>query len=482
MTQFKRQTRESPTFVRKLDDDEYFDDIPTKLKTTVALKQKDRERYNVWYGYFKTNNEKVKVGKTKSNLLWVGKHWKDIEDHIKSTYVEPNYALVSQRHHLEGLSNVLLSIDKDKFREIVRPMFNKGKEIQIENDNKRDEGLLGDSELQNFVTYTDLVAQRDRLYEEWQKDLKNKKLNIYHLIVALNTYIPPLRRQYHNMELWFNKKEPPSDVQTNYLWEKTKGKFYIVLNHDKIENKRVKQNKERQIIDISDEIEDVTDGNKLNEILAQSIKHFKREYVLSGIRTGGGSPMSTTSYDQALASVFSPKHPTTNILRKAYINHFHSMNLSPKKLKQIAFRMRHTLNVAQNAYRKINVPLDYEPVQGMAIKQPKTVPPPQPKVPKFKPKEYMAEYRKKNKDKFKQARHKFYADENKRFCLLRDKIIRTLNNGKTSHPTKKSMDKYGIFYNKELSRWDHDPSKIVNTGDIKHPCNENSKKQKKEKK
>ena len=78
-----------------------------------------------------------------------------------------------------------------------------------------------------------------------QKEI-DKKLNIYHLILALNTYIPPLRLNLINMEFHRERKAPPSNIQTNYLWEKTTGKWVIVLNYDKIENKRQAKGYDRE--------------------------------------------------------------------------------------------------------------------------------------------------------------------------------------------------------------------------------------------
>jgi len=61
-----------------------------------------------------------------------------------------------------------------------------------------------------------------------------------------------------------------------------------------------------------------------------------------------------------MLAMFKPKKPLQNLLRKAYINHVHRMKLNgmelpERSLKEVANRMRHTLEVARGSYRKINL-------------------------------------------------------------------------------------------------------------------------------
>src|SRR5687767_14074431 len=107
--------------VKKLDIPSRFAEIKSGLKTTAGLKNHERERVSVWYNYYKSRNELV--GTTKANILWVGEHWKTILGHINLVYAPPKSSGNTHRNHLEGLANVLLAIDKDKFKEITRPMF-----------------------------------------------------------------------------------------------------------------------------------------------------------------------------------------------------------------------------------------------------------------------------------------------------------------------------------------------------------------------
>lgn len=439
--------------VKKLDMPSQFNAIKTNMKSTSSLKKHENERYSVWFNYYKENKQ-IAVPKNKSSILWVAKHWKTIEKYIKDTYKLPKYKPATTRNHLEGLANVLLAIDKNKFKEIVRPYYNLGLDLQKEIDKKRDDSELTPKEKENFVCYADLIEQRNKLHDAWMEKRRDKKLNIYHLILALNTYIPPLRLNLINMEFHRERKAPPSNIQTNYLWEKTKGKWVIVLNYDKIENKRQAKGYDREEFDLEDDIPGVTEGQRLNNIINDSLKDWKREFVLTGVRTYG-EPMGKSSYDQALSTIFNPKKPTQNILRKSYINHFYNKNLPMSKLKLIARRMRHTVGVAMLSYKKVNINCP-EPgdIEGISIPPKIDIPQPIKKVKTdyFNPSDYSKEYRKKNKEKLKDQRTLNYKTNH--VNILRAKLLWNLNRGVVKTPRTATIEKYDLKYNTKMKVWE----------------------------
>ena len=115
---------------------------------------------------------------------------------------------------------------------------------------------------------------------------------------------------------------------------------------------------------LNDEIPGVTNGQRLNEIINNSLMYAPRNYVLIGVKIGGA--MVDTAYNSALATMFAPRKPTQNTMRKMFINHWHRKELSTGILKEIAYRQRHSLFVAMESYRKINLggeikPLPFEP-------------------------------------------------------------------------------------------------------------------------
>ena len=228
----------------------------------------------------------------------------------------------------------------------------------------------------------------------------------------------------------------------------------IVINYDKVENKREAQHKSRSEFELLEEIPGVTNGKKLNEIINESLKQHPREFLLVGVKTIT-SPMGGTSFDKALASIFDPKKPATNLIRKAYVNYWYRKNLSNKTLDKIADRMRHSRQVGRDAYFKINYPEGDEPDEdytGAVIRPPpKPVPKPEPKE-YFDPRKYAKEYRKKNQDKIKAKRKENYnRDKHK---ILRNKILFNLNVAQvTKHPRQDTIDKYDIKYDAKQKKW-----------------------------
>lgn len=437
--------------VKKLDIPSRFNDITTGLKTMRSLKKHEKERYSVWWNYFKETGS-LKLPKQKNDILWVDKHWKTIEAYITANYGQEDQKHSTYRNHLEGLANVLLAINKVKHKENVRHMFVTGLQLQKGLDEKQEDNELTESERKNFICFENIIEERTKLEEAWRKDIKNAKLNMYHLILAFNSYIPPLRLNLIDMEIHRDRKEPPSNVETNYLWEKTPGKWHIVINYDKIEHRRVDKGLDREIFDLSDEIAGVTNGKKLNTIINDSLKALRREYVLVGVRSTH-TPMGKSSYNKALSSVFSPRSPTQNIFRKSYINYWHNKKLPTSKLKEIARRQRHTLGVALSAYKKVDIDCDDVDVDGLEIKEKIEIPKPVPKKKEdyFDPKKYAKEYREKHKTELDKKRKEQY--EKNKENILKNKMLWHLNKGLVAYPRQSSIEKYSLEYDTKLRKW-----------------------------
>lgn len=358
-------------FVKKLDVPTVFDEIKTGVTTSASLKKHEKERYSVWYNHFWETNRAM-VGTTKANILWVGDHWQTILAYIHETYDPPKSSGNTLRNHLEGLANVLLAIDKTRFKEVTRPMFNLGLTTQQIIDKANEDSKLDDEDLKNYVSYRKLVAMRNHYETLWRADPKDLKLNIYHLLLAVNTYIPPLRLDWLDMHVYPPRlvdgrpakpptgpvTAPPEDTN-NYLWESTPGEWSIVMNYDKIENKREQRGLTRQVMSLKDDIPGITDGKRLNGIINDSLRDAPRNYVLVGVRDKT-RPMPASGFGSAMLAMFKSKKPLQNLLRKAYINYVHrvklnGMELPERTLKEVANRMRHTLEVARGSYRKINL-------------------------------------------------------------------------------------------------------------------------------
>lgn len=359
----------------------------------------------------------------------------------------------------------------------MRPYFNLGLSIQQIVDKANEESRLTDREAENFVPEEDLVDVRNKLEEKWNADPKNLRLNMFHLILAVNTYIPPLRLNWIEMEIYPKRIEngrvvkkipknppaPPEDDK-NYLWEVSTGKWAMVINYEKIENKRKSKDLPRQIINLDDDIQGVTDGKKLNQIITKSLEYAPRNYPLIGIKTK--EQMSASGYDSALKEMFKPKQPRQNLLRKAYINYWHEaringLRLPESKLKEIANRMRHTLEVARGSYRKIDV-IPREEEYEIAKPKPPVILPKLAPLPKIKPlpeepkeqyfdlKAWGTEYRKTHHDEIAEKRKAKY-DKDSHDILK--KMLWNLNHGLVKRPTQKSIQKYDLEQDEETGEW-----------------------------
>ena len=64
-------------------------------------------------------------------------------------------------------------------------------EIQKKIDKSAEESTMSEKDLANFVPEEQLVKARDDVYSYWMSVPEDQKLNMYSLILAVNTYIPP---------------------------------------------------------------------------------------------------------------------------------------------------------------------------------------------------------------------------------------------------------------------------------------------------
>ena len=438
------------SFIKKLDDPAEFAAIPTGKTTKSSLRKHEQDRYNVWYNHFRRLGHTAPADR--EDITWVADNALQLNHYIRETYSEAKgYSPNTTRNYLEGLANVLLAIDKARFKEFARPLYAFSKSIHRETDAVAGESKLNDDDLANFVSYEDLVTKRDLTYATWKENLTDLPLNMTHLILALNTYVPPLRHDCLDMVVYRNPIEaPPPEGKANYIWEYAPGQWAFVIGSDKIENQRQKQGLERQVMKLADEIPGITNGQLLNAIITESMAAHPRAYALVGTRLK--IPMPPLTYNGLLASAFAPKRPHQNLIRKAYINHWHRARidgheLSANHLNAIASRMRHTLAAAVNSYRKINVE-DTTPTPAAAV----APEPPRPRSPpKYNPAAYSRKYRAEHLEQMKEKRKASY-NANK-VALLSTKVLWHLNSGMTTKPTKASIAKYGLVKDPVTGLW-----------------------------
>ena len=222
-------------------------------------------------------------------------------------------------------------------------------------------------------------------------------LHFVFLMLAVNTYMPPLRREFADMIYIESDKEPENrDTKQNYLWYHRPSKRYsIVLNHDKMttrgKKKKSQDDKHLQYDNIKGlpqrEIFHINTDNpfmqskEMTKAFNWSFKIFKREYVfptwssckpkrhdnwmpLKETKNGEtrypyqGNTSIGSSLHNLLHGLFDTRHPKQNRLRQAFHTYFQrTEQLSNRYMKQIAARMRHSLEVGNAVYSKIDTRL-----------------------------------------------------------------------------------------------------------------------------
>jgi len=324
--------------IKKLSNDNVFGAIKTGITDIKEMPMIIRKTYNSWMN---------KMGLKEKNMLWIAADPYAIINLINTSPLK----ITSKRIHFESLANILLAIDKNKFKNFVKNLYTVG--IVIQQNVPQGENELTEAESKTYVPYEEIVAVRNSIHSNLS--LKN---NMEHLILSLNTYIPPVRLDYLGMIVKYSNDEPELEedtapaYSTNYLWiNEDNDKMYIVLNKDKIGN---------GILELKDFVSKHShllyiNGDKLKEIIKDSLEQFPREYLLCSPKDEV-IPMGMPTYN-SLINQSLHKKAKQNIFRKAYINYWHdSMRLlNHNELKTIAMYMRHSLSTAMSTYKKIIV-------------------------------------------------------------------------------------------------------------------------------
>ena len=462
---------------KKIDNAEEFAKIPTGYTTKEGLATTDIMRYDRLYNAL---HQKFKISTPQDNILWIGTHRLEIEKYITDYYSEANGLNPnSAGSYYNSLANILFHIDKNKYKTDCNRLIIKSKTRQIIADEQGNNGLLTEKQLQNYVSYSDLCAKRDIWIKRWfdlrpEKKAtipfkgKNKPIQsfelrqaiIFSLILACNTYVPPIRKNIEDMKFYYGNKNPEQKTQQNYVWRINQNHYTIVMNYDKVENSRIAKNAPREIFNLNIEMADsrgtpITNGKRLSELIEMSLEDFPRNYLLCNLTDDeGNGPMSGSSFNNSLKIMFKPKAPTQNILRKAYVNFIYNhpdFRYMPHSfLESVARSMRHTVATAMRKYRKTNAPEGNGiPVVAPVIEAQIVIP-----VDKKKRKsmaEIAKNYRLKNKDKVIESRKSYY--ENHKNDVLKRKIINNLNSQAQTQVQKKTIDKYGLKQNPETKQW-----------------------------
>jgi hypothetical protein len=252
---------------------------------------------------------------------------------------------------------------------------------------------ITDEEKKTFISFPKLVAYRDSLeptftsiqnygssvrtssrskrttgnYNDVRlKPNTNKEFrqHMIYLKLCVNTYIPPLRRQFKDMIYEEDDtKAVNTKTEQNYLHKNTEtGIYSIILNHDKVESKRG-----QEVLTLNRE-EPYLQSSEMTKVFNHSFKIFPRKYVFPKWQSVkgnpdvvGNEPMEQGVFDSLID--FDGKNPKQNTLRYAHHTYFVSdvrPQLTNNQKEDMASFSRHSLATANRVYNKIHMDHDMD--------------------------------------------------------------------------------------------------------------------------
>lgn len=307
----------------------------------------------------KGNFQTIESGKTEEQMIprhskllttWKNKFnitFNDISTDIQkvnaltSCIVETYPNLASRRIHLEALANILLAIDKVKYKKTANWLFTHGIVLQNEIALYTQNQEATEKEKSQFVSRDVILTKMRDIDMTVSLDACLKKL-----ILALAVLYPPLRLDYLNMEIVDDEME--LSLEKNYY-----DNGVITINKDKVSEKIGPTTYE--LVDGYTHHDNVQYlfGTELKQIIAQSLDLWERPYLLW--QPGDfGKPLKMSTYNILIRHALEVP-ATQNIFRKSYISWFYGLPVTRHEKQIVAGLMRHSIGTAEGTYLKLDL-------------------------------------------------------------------------------------------------------------------------------
>jgi hypothetical protein len=299
------------------------------VKFTDLETRDHKEKVKNWF-----NNAEIK-GASLEDLNWISKNHKKIAEFISEKPSDN-----TRKGHYSVLGTVMkdyLGSQEDNYQ----PYIDKSKRLQKKYEDNQENQKLTKKQVKNYVEWDDIINKRKELKEEFEKDVDNRKTMFKYLFISLQTYIPPLRRQeYLNMKI-VNKI--PTNKDNNYLYyDSLDNKYTVIINKDKVSKKMGSATLP-------------IDSTTLTKLIKRTLTIFPRKYLISGL-SDGDKPINKDVFTELLNEMFKKEKKKVAIgnYRSAYITKaWSNPKFSLKQKKELAKRMRHSIGIAELAYKKI---------------------------------------------------------------------------------------------------------------------------------
>ena len=293
--------------------------------------------------------------------------------------------------------------------------------------NETGKNTLNKYEIQKYISFEHILKIRQGLEDIFNENVKlygynhfkTRNAHFKMLILSIYTLTPPLRCDLMDTEIITDLNDIdqskdyvyiPTDPDTSvqYIFNKKyKNKEYITYNvgYDDVSNKQ------------------------LTKILKESIKYYNRIFLIPTL-SNFNVRSSVENTKNHLKHLIKDHILGVNILRSSYITWRHNNNISYNDMKDDALKMRSSVNVQLQDYRKINIEQntdEYEVNKKYNVDK------------KYYKKQYYIE----NINKIK----KYNEDYNDRRNIL---YILKKYNKDHKQPTKLIMDKYNLYYENDI--------------------------------
>lgn len=340
-------------------------------------------------------NSKAIPNASKDNLNWLSAHSK-IADWIEANYSNVN---TKKAHY-----TTLAFMTRDIFPDASEAYRKKSVELANVNTETEKKQEFDCNEQTNWKSFDQIVKRREELYNSWRATPYNRTLNFQYLALALYTKQPPIRTEYRDMPI-VDKIDDPSG---NYLLQTDKNDYFLFINNDKVSGSHAPL------------ITRFTPA--LAADIQMSLDEFPREYLFTHFNNTSRS-LSAKSFSNLLTSIFPESEFGVKNLRSAFITEYYSHPHTIAEKEHLALQMRHSKNIAELSYQKVNKCED-----------------------------------KKSKKSAETAKKSIVAAASKRYYeankakILRKKIIKNLNEKGTA-PSKEMIEKYDLTYDKASKHW-----------------------------
>ena len=288
---------------------DYIDAIAGASISTMS-KKVYLTRLKKWVEEAKVELEDI-ITQPDTYLKWVYK--KSTNSQTQKSYISAILALFKHTPEL-----------KEKYKTAYDKWFDAFKKVNGKIEDKYKTNEPSERQKEGFVEYKEIIQKRDAL----EKGSKER------LLLAMYTYLPPLRSDFNKIYIYTEK--PARITQDNYI---------LLYDDPKIVLKEYKTSKNNKILE-----------NPLPKELIQeikdSLKEEPREWLFMD-RTKG--PYKSTSFNKWANRVFLKlfERPLTiSLIRHSFINQLNFNTLSIQDKEDIAKCMAHTVTT-QDRYRLI---------------------------------------------------------------------------------------------------------------------------------